>query len=295
MLADARFAEQLSDALLGLGALSVSVEDANAGTAAEAPLYGEPGMTVDGVWPRSLVSALCEPGADIATLVADACAQSGIEPQPEFRTEAVGDQDWVRLTQSQFTPIRISQKLWIVPSWSIPPDPDSINLVLDPGLAFGTGSHPTTRLCLEWLEAHIKGGERVLDYGCGSGILAIAALRMGAANALGVDVDSMALSAARDNAVRNCVDAHFIDAETAIDFQADFVVANILANPLILLAPLLSAQLPAKGRIALSGILASQAEEVIPAYSPWLELRVWDSNEDWVLLDGVRTNPDVPT
>jgi ribosomal protein L11 methyltransferase len=288
LLADARFAEDLSDALLDQGALSVSVEDANAGTVAEAPLYGEPGLPAQGTWPKSLIRALCQPDADVAKLVADACEQTGLVPRPEFRSEIVGDQDWVRLTQSQFTPIRISDRLWIVPSWAQAPDPHAVNLVLDPGLAFGTGSHPTTRLCLEWLEGRLQGGERVLDYGCGSGILAIAALRLGAAAALGVDVDPLALAAARENAARNRVDARFIDGETASDFQADLVAANILANPLILLAPLLAGRLRSKGRIALSGILDSQAAEVMAAYAHWFEIHIWRRHEDWVLLEGVR-------
>ena len=286
--AEACFAEELSDALLEQGALSVSVEDANTGTAAEAPLYGEPGMPAQGSWPKSLIRALCEPGADIAKLVAGACAQANLAPRPEYRTQIVDDQDWVLLTRAQFAPIRVSERLWIVPSWATAPDPLAVNLVLDPGLAFGTGSHPTTRLCLEWLLRRIQGGERVLDYGCGSGILAIAALRMGAAAALGVDVDPQALSAARENAARNRVDARFIDSETAFDFQADIVAANILANPLILLAPLLAARLRPKGRIALSGVLDAQAGEVMAAFAPWFEIRVWRRSEDWVLLDGIK-------
>jgi ribosomal protein L11 methyltransferase len=286
--ADARYAEDLSDALLQQGALSVSVEDANAGTDTEAPLYGEPGMAHEGAWPQSRITALCNPEADFAQLVAGACELIDLSPSPAFRTESVGDTDWVRLTQSQFEPIRISEKLWIVPSWSTAPDGNAINLVLDPGLAFGTGSHPTTRLCLEWLEAHIAGGEHVLDYGCGSGILGIAALRLGAAVALGVDVDPQALTAARENAARNRVDARFFDAETPFEFQADLVAANILANPLTLLAPLLAAQLRAQGMIALSGILHSQATDVMSAYSEWFDMRVWRRLEDWVLLEGTR-------
>ena len=161
--------------------------------------------------------------------------------------------------------------------------------MLDPGLAFGSGSHPSTQLCLQWLERTIRGGERVLDYGCGSGILAIAALRMGAREALGVDVDPWALAAARANAVRNRVDARFVNTETAPDFQADLVAANILANPLILLAPLLAGCLGNGGRIALSGILEAQAEEVMAAYAPWFAMRVADNDQGWALLEGLRS------
>ena len=286
---DARVADALSDALLAQGAQSVSVEDANAGTAEEAPLYGEPGLPAEGAWPQSLIKALCAQGADPRQIIAGACAQAGLAVLPDYRTEPVGDEDWVRLSQSQFEPIRISEKLWIVPSWAKAPDPQALNLVLDPGLAFGTGSHPTTRLCLQWLERTIRGGERVLDYGCGSGILAIAALRLGAREALGVDVDPLALVAARANAVRNGVDARFVNTETAPDFQADLVAANILANPLILLAPLLAGYLSNGGRIALSGILKAQAEEVMEAYAPWFAMRVGASDDGWVLLEGLRS------
>jgi ribosomal protein L11 methyltransferase len=278
----------LSDALLDQGAQSVSLEDAGAGTADEAPLYGEPGMPLASAWPQSLIRALCAHDADPMQILAAACAQVGLASLPDYRVEWVGDEDWVRLSQSQFEPIRISAKLWIVPSWAKAPDPQAFNLVLDPGLAFGTGSHPTTRLCLHWLERTIHGGERVLDYGCGSGILAIAALRLGAREALGVDIDPLALLAARANAVRNRVDARFVNTETAPDFQADLVAANILANPLILLAPLLAGYLSKGGRIALSGILETQAEEVMAAYAPWCAMRVGDKDHGWALLEGLR-------
>jgi len=288
MRTDARVADELSDALLGQGALSVSVEDASAGTAEEAPLYGEPGMAVETAWPQSLITALCDQDGDPVQLIATACAQIGLAQALDYRVEPVAEQDWVRRSQSQFEPIHISDKLWIVPSWATAPDPDAVNLVLDPGLAFGTGSHPSTRLCLQWLERTIRGGERVLDYGCGSGILAIAAQRLGASVALGVDVDPLALLAAQANAERNRVDARFINTETAPDFQADLVVANILANPLILLAPMLAGHTGQGGRIALSGILETQAQEVMAAYAPWFALRVCASDEGWTLLEGIR-------
>jgi ribosomal protein L11 methyltransferase len=287
---DARVANELSDALLEQGALSVSVEDANAGTALESPLYGEPGVPAEGAWPQSLIKVLCEKDTDPVHLIAAACAQIGLAPLPDYRAEPVAEQDWVRLSQSQFEPIRISDRLWIVPSWARAPDPDAINLVLDPGLAFGTGSHPTTRLCLQWLERTIRGGERVLDYGCGSGILTIAALRLGASDALGVDVDPLALVAARANAARNRVDARFVNTETAPEFQADLVAANILANPLILLAPLLAGYTRKGGRIALSGILEAQANEVMAAYAPWFTMRVCGRDEGWALLEGQRSD-----
>ena len=285
---DARAADELSDALLDQGAQSASIEDASAGTADEAPLYAEPGEPVAAAWPQSVIKALCAHDTNPVAILAAACAQIGMVPLPEYRTDTVGDNDWVRRSQSQFESIRISEKLWIVPSWAKAPDPQAVNLMLDPGLAFGTGSHPTTRLCLKWLERTVRGGERVLDYGCGSGILAIAALRLGARDALGVDVDPQALVAAHANAARNGVNARFVNADTAPDFQADLVAANILANPLILLAPLLAGYLRKEGRIALSGILESQAEEVMSAYAPWIALRVGDREQGWALLEGMR-------
>jgi ribosomal protein L11 methyltransferase len=281
-------ADALSDALLAQGAQSVSIEDANAGSAGEASIYGEPGLPEESAWPQSLIKALCADGTDPARFIAAACDRMGLVPQTEYRVEAVENEDWVRLSQSQFEPIRISEKLWIVPSWAIAPDPSAVNLVLDPGLAFGTGSHATTRLCLLWLERMLRGGERVLDYGCGSGILAIAALRLGAGEALGVDVDPLALVAARANAAHNQVDARFIDTETTSDFQADLVAANILANPLIMLAPLLAGHLNKGGRIALSGILELQAEEVMTAYAPWFAMQVGNVDGGWVLLEGLK-------
>ena len=251
-------------------------------------MYGEPGMPVESAWPQSLIRALFGRDLDAAQVFATACAQAGLSQPPAYHLETVEEQDWVRHSQSQFTPIRVSAKLWIVPSWTLAPDPGAINIVLDPGLAFGTGSHPSTRLCLRWLERTVRGGERVLDYGCGSGILAIAALRFGAHDALGVDIDPLALEAARANAARNRVDARFLSTETPPDIQANLVVANILANPLKLLAPLLAAHTGPGGRVALSGILEEQAEEVMVAYAPWFALHVRERDEGWVLIEGKR-------
>ena len=266
----------------------MSVEDADAGTKNETPLYGEPGSEPVTAWPKCIVNALCAPQSDPAQLLAAACTRVNLQTLPEYRLEEVLEDDWVRRSQSQFEPVKISDKLWIVPSWADAPNRQAINLELDPGLAFGTGSHPSTRLCLRWLEREIRGGERVLDYGCGSGILAIAALRLGAGAALGVDIDAHAVAAARANAERNRVDARFFDTETGPDMLADVIIANILANPLIVLAPLLARHLRPGGRIALSGILENQAEEVIRAYAPWARLYVSAREEGWVLLAGER-------
>jgi ribosomal protein L11 methyltransferase len=195
----------------------------------------------------------------------------------------------VRLTQSQFKPIRISSRLWIVPSWEQVPDANAINIRLDPGAAFGTGSHATTRLCLAWLEANLRGGETVLDYGCGSGILAIAALRLGAARATGVDIDPQAVLAARANAMQNRVSADFHAPGDEPRPASDVVLANILAGPLIALAPLLAAATRPAGRIVLSGVLEAQAEEVIAAYSAWYAMSAPVLDEGWALLAGVKT------
>jgi len=206
--ADAARAEALSDALMEAGALSVSIEDADAGTAAETPQFGEPGHLPSALWEHSRVIALFDGdtgSAELGAMLAAAAHAAGLDGVPPFATAEIAEQNWVQLTQSQFDPIRITARLWIVPSWHEAPDPGAINIELDPGMAFGTGSHPTTRLCLEWLCDTVRPGCTVLDYGCGSGILGIAAARLGAADVLGVDIDEKAVEAARDNAARNGV------------------------------------------------------------------------------------------
>jgi ribosomal protein L11 methyltransferase len=285
---DAAHAEALSDALLAAGAISVSVEDAQAGTELETPQFGEPGSPTTPIWDVSRVIALFEPVPDLTDRITAALEQAGIDRESPLSLEEVAEQDWVRLTQSQFDPIRISERLWIVPSWHVAPDPAAINLELDPGLAFGTGSHPTTRLCLEWLETQITPGATVLDYGCGSGILAIAAKKLGAGETVGVDIDPAALTAAADNAARNQVELRLAPSSTPLDQCFDVVVANILTNPLMLLAPLLTARLAPGGKLALSGVLETQAGQVIAAYAPFLPLRVGAVHEGWVRLEGDR-------
>jgi len=279
--------DALSDALFAAGALAVDVGDADAGTLAERAAFGEPGATTE-PWQRSVVSALFEAGEEAFAKVVGACAQAGIPCTDGPRIEQVGDQDWVRLTQSQFKPLQIGERFWIVPSWESAPDPAAINLVLDPGAAFGTGSHPTTRLCLQWLIEHLRGGEVVLDYGCGSGILAIAAMKLGASRALGIDIDPQAVLAARANAMQNRIAAEFRDPDRSDDTRFDVVLANILANPLIVLAPLLARVTRAGGRIVLSGVLDTQAEEVAEAYAPWFEVSTARVVEGWALITGSR-------
>ncbi len=284
---DAKYAESLSDALLELGALSVDLLDADADTPDEQAIFGEPGEPPPGVWQHNRVSALFDADAKVADILRQASANIGLDELPAYRVETLADNDWVRLTQSQFDPIPISDRLWIVPTWHTPSDPSAINIVLDPGLAFGTGSHPTTRLCLRWLDSHLQGGERVLDYGCGSGILAIAALKLGASTAVGVDVDAQAVTASRDNAVANEVgNVSFYLPDDAPRASYDLVVANILTNPLRMLAPLLADATRSGGQIVLSGILQTQAQDVMDIYAQWFDLNPPVYDEGWSCLSG---------
>ena len=286
--ADATYAEALSEALLERGALSVDMLDADADTPDEQAIFGEPGEPTSAVWQHNLVNALFTEEACIADILHACCASLGISPIPAHKIESLEESDWVRLTQAQFDPIRISERLWIVPTWHEPTDPSAINIALDPGLAFGTGSHPTTRLCLRWLDGNIKGGESVLDYGCGSGILAIAAMKLGAGSATGVDVDAQAVVASRDNAFANRVTADFHLPDGAALTQYDVVVANILTNPLRALAPLLAGATRSGGRIVLSGILAEQAEEVMRIYGQWFEMSPALVEDGWACISGVK-------
>jgi ribosomal protein L11 methyltransferase len=288
LLVDSKQAELLSDALMEAGALSVSLEDADAGTLDETPLFGEPDHPTAELWPHSIAIVLLDEDADVAETLASAAKQAGIPVPVDYTTEVVAEQDWVRLTQSQFDPIPISPRLWIVPTWHEAPDSRAINLKLDPGLAFGTGSHPTTRLCLRWLDEHLQGGETVLDYGCGSGILAIAAARLGAARVDGVDIDEQAVTASRDNAALNGVGAHFCLPGELAPGEYDVVVANILTNPLKGMAPLLAGRVRTGGWLVLSGILAEQADDVMAVYRDWFIFDAPATDEGWVRLTGTK-------
>ena len=285
-------AEQVSDALIEAGALSVSVEDADLGTEAEQPLFGEPGMEPSAhAWERSRIVALTEADTDHSALVNKARTQCADIDQLSFSLRSVAEQDWVRVTQAQFDPIPIGRNIWVVPSWHAAPVPDALVLELDPGLAFGTGSHPTTRLCMEWLEQHVEAGCSVLDYGCGSGILAILARKLGADSVDGVDIDPQAISAAHDNAKRNqCDDVRwFVPSDYALaraSTRYDIVAANILSGPLKLMAPMLASRVAQGGAVVLSGILARQANELIASYAPYIALSVAAEREGWVALAG---------
>lgn len=296
-------AEALSDALMEAGALSVSVEDADEGTDQENPLFGEPGMEpTETAWDHSRVVALTDLDADQAAIVAEAAAAIKLADVPAFTTRDVADADWVRLTQSQFEPIHIGKNIWVVPSWHEAPNPDALILELDPGLAFGTGSHPTTRLCMEWLEAHPAPGKSVMDYGCGSGILAMVAKKLGSGDVAGVDIDPQAIESARANAERNnCEIDFYVPDELAVapnerhaSGKFDIVVANILSSPLKLMAPMLSGRVAPGGSLILSGVLARQAEEVAAAYAPFIKLGVWAEQDGWVALHGTLGQDTVP-
>jgi ribosomal protein L11 methyltransferase len=266
----------------------VSLEDADAGTVDETPLFGEPDYPTAELWPHSIAVVLLDEHADVAATLAAAAKRAGLPAPADYAIESVAEQDWVRLTQSQFDPIPISPRLWIVPTWHDAPDSRAINLKLDPGLAFGTGSHPTTRLCLRWLDDHLQGGETLLDYGCGSGILAIAATKLGAARVDGVDIDEQAVTASRDNAALNEVTACFCLPGELASGQYDVVVANILTNPLKGMAPLLAGRVRRGGQLVLSGILAEQADEVTAVYRDWFVFDPPAVDEGWVRLAGVK-------
>jgi ribosomal protein L11 methyltransferase len=291
--ASAADADAWGDALIEAGALSVDAADAAAGTAEEKPLFGEPGEPAADLsrWSVSRLTALLPADSDAAGVLATAARVVGTA-LPPHETFAVADSDWVRATQSQFAPIEIAPRVWIVPSWCEPVDRSASNVALDPGLAFGTGSHPTTRLCARWLASELRPGDIVLDYGCGSGILAIIAAKLGASRVVGTDIDAQAIAASRDNARRNGVDARFeLPCEPLVQGAKPFdvVVANILANPLRLLAPALSAKVRAGGRIVLCGVLREQCADVIAAYEPWFRIAAWGDDEGWVALEGARS------
>jgi ribosomal protein L11 methyltransferase len=285
---DERSIEALSDALLEAGAVSVDVADADAGSAAEKPLFAEPGSAPADSWPLNKVTALFTQNTHVAAVIADALRAAQLPDTTPWNVTTLDDQDWVRATRDQFTPQQITQRLWVVPTWHTPPAPDAINIILDPGLAFGTGTHPTTRLCLRWLDANLGRGDTVIDFGCGSGILAITALKLGARAAWGVDIDEQAVLAARDNALQNQAHATFVTAADQLHAPAQIVVANILANPLTVLAPLLARLTLPGGRVALSGILAEQADEVREVYRVWFDMNPVERDAEWVLLSGVK-------
>ena len=284
--------DPVSDALGDeLGALSVSVEDADADTDAEQALFGEPGMPVPrGAWQQSTVRALFADEAaatEAATLLLAQDWAAGVHVNA---LQAVPDEDWVRVTQAQFAPVPVTPTFWIVPSWHEAPAAAERVIRLDPGLAFGTGTHPTTRMCLRWIAANATAWPRVLDYGCGSGILAIGAAMHGAREIDAVDIDTAAVESTRANALANGVALQAGLPDRARGHY-DLVLANILAQPLKLLAPLLAGHLSAGAPLVLAGILERQADEIRAAYAPWCDLSVTDREDGWILMTGRAGRP----
>ncbi len=287
--ADDTLAEALSEALMDYGALSVAVEDQEAGTTTEQAIFGEPGMpTPRKAWQHNLVRALfnTEAEADLALLAV--LGDGLLLDLRDVQQAEVPEQDWVRLTQSQFQPVCIENRMWIVPSWHSAPDGAQLVIQLDPGLAFGTGTHPTTQLCLGWLVQHAPlAGLDVLDYGCGSGILAIAAARLDARSVSAVDIDPAAVSSCRTNAANNGVALAFCGHADELPAQhVDVVLANILAAPLRLLAPMLAARARPGGWLVLCGILSRQADELIAVCAPHARMHVHAERDGWVCLAG---------
>lgn len=286
--ADPDNADQLEDLLMEMGADAVSMEDA-----ADQPLY-EPDPGTTPLWSQTTVTGLFQSDRDIDQLCADvrdAWHQTTQQTLPDIDVSLVEDKDWERAWMDDFQPLKFGERLWIVPSWHDAPDPDAANLMLDPGLAFGTGTHPTTALCLEWLDGQDMHGKQVTDYGCGSGILGLAGLLLGAEHVVGVDTDPQALDASRENARRNGVADDRLSLYLPEDeptTQADVMLANILAQPLIGLAPHLAKLTRPGGDLVLSGILSNQAREVMAAYEPWFIMDEPEQREEWIRLTGRR-------
>ena len=280
-------AERWADALLQAGALSVDASDADAGTSAEIPLYGEPGVAETAHWARNRLTALFDAAVDADRALTQAAAALR-EPPPPYSVATIAGDDWVRRTQAQFAPIRVTDRLWIVPSWCAPVEAAAINITVDPGLAFGTGAHPSTLLCLRWLAENLPRGTAVLDYGCGSGILAIAAAKLGAARVTGVDIDPQAIAVSRANAAANGVAAEFDLPDALPAATVDVLLANILANPLEILAPLVAGRVAVGGHVVLSGILEAQVGGVMAAYQRWFNIEPWNTLDGWTALAGVR-------
>ncbi len=281
---DEKHAPALAELLSEEGAVAVTLEDD-----ADQPLY-EPPPGATPLWQATRVVALFEADHDIPATVAAVTTAWAPSELPAWRLEQLEDRDWSREWMDTYKPMRFGDRLWIVPSWTEAPDPAAVNILLDPGLAFGTGTHPTTRLCLEWLDRHPTTQQQVIDYGCGSGILAIAAALLGAAQVWAIDNDPQALTATRDNAGRNAVTACINTAlpEALPACQSDVLIANILAGPLISLAPHFATLVRPQGAIVLSGILPDQAQQVLDAYRPWFDMAPPTGHEGWVRLEGSR-------
>lgn len=283
----ADYAETLSAQLNLLGAVAVTFKDAG-----DQPIY-EPAPDAPRVWNETIVIGLFDSTINSLPIMHYLEQQRTDGVIESFELKHIADEDWVRRSLDQFKPIKFGQRLWICPSWLVPPEPNAVNVILDPGLAFGTGTHPTTALCLEWLDEHIHSQSLVIDYGCGSGILTLAALKLGAKHVLAVDNDPQALEACSNNAKQNGFNSSqlqtFLPNELPEE-KADLVVANILAQPLIELAPIISRLVKTKGNIVLSGVLNTQVKQVTDAYAPWFAIQPIVFKEDWSRITGVRND-----
>lgn len=278
----------LEDILLECGAVSVTLQDD-----ADQPIL-EPELGTTPIWDHTQVIGLFDANQDSDALMQAleaAYLRNVQQPLPSYKTEILEDKDWIRAWMDDYHPMQFGQRLWVCPSWREPPEPNAVNLSLDPGLAFGTGTHPTTALCLEFLDEQVQGNEAVVDYGCGSGILGIAALLLGADSMVGIDIDPQALTATRNNAERNHIAAERYQVylpNAAPKIQADITVANILAGPLVALAEDIASYTKSGGKLALSGLLQEQATEISQCYSQWFDLNPPKQQGDWVVITGVK-------
>ena len=277
----------LSEALETRGALSIFIQDKNLNNSDEELIFGEPHSGPNKFWTTNQIQALFNDSVDIKE-IQDELVSNFQDIDFKFTTSSVSETDWVKLSQSQFKPICIKDRINIVPSWHKINNPKLINIILDPGLAFGTGAHPTTHLCTEWLIDNVSKEKKVLDYGCGSGILAIAAYKLGAKLVKGVDIDPQAIIASKENGAVNECNIDWLNTDKDFKFQADLLVANILSSALSVLAPLLASYCAPKGKIALSGILESQENQIKKIYAPWFKFEQTLKNNGWVCLSGFK-------
>lgn len=282
-IVDEALAEPLSDALMDSGAVSVTFTETG-----EQEIF-EPEIGTTPIWQRTRVLGLFDADTCVPTLLTNLQQHLEQIPIDDYRIEQIEDKDWIREWMDQYQPMRFGDNLWIVPSWLTPPEPNAVNLLLDPGLAFGTGTHPTTAMCLTWLDQHPPHGKTVIDYGCGSGILAIAAAKLGATQVKGTDIDPQAIIASQDNAQRNHVDIDFALVKHFQTEPVDCLLANILAGPLKELAPEFARLVKQGGQLVLSGLLARQAAELVTHYRQFgFELDTLQTSEEWALLSGVK-------
>ena len=279
-------ADNFSDFVLENGAISASIQDQNLNKNNEEIIFGEPHNGPQQFWEHTQINALFRNINEAKKAVKKLEKKFSIKLSVEFKE--VQDEDWVKKTQDQFHPISINNKLWIIPTWHDVVDKNAINLILDPGLAFGTGSHPTTYLCIEWLINNIQKKSAVLDYGCGSGILSICAKKLGADEVLGVDIDPQAISASIYNSQKNKVLIEFSNTKKTTKFKADIIVANILSSALKVLAPVLASYCKKNGKIALSGVLRNQEKEITDIYSKWFSMKKSSYKDEWVCLSGIK-------